>query len=262
MSPAQVVLGRLVAGALALAAVLAVTGQRLPPPGPVWRHLVVVALLLLCVAALVLLPAERLTRRAVAGRTAGALGVLLVLGDDVGEPIDGVGPVAHAACLLATAYYGVAFVVLRRSVVPLGLPAVTVAAAQVALATAVLLLAPWVADGDVELTPRPVFGVLALGVLGTGAAYVWNTNVVTQWGATSASTVTYLTPVVGVLLGAVALGERVAAHQVLSGVLVVLGIAVAQGRLARAVRRPWRRRSIRARPSGHPAGPADEEAQV
>ncbi len=39
-----------------------------------------------------------------------------------------------------------------------------------------------------------MLSVLTLGVLGTGLAYVWNTNVVAGWGATNASTVTYLTP--------------------------------------------------------------------
>ena len=58
-----------------------------------------------------------------------------------------------------------------------------------------------------HLTPRVVASVLTLGVLGTGLAYVWLTNIVVGWGATNASTVTYLTPLVGVVLGVVVLGE-------------------------------------------------------
>jgi drug/metabolite transporter (DMT)-like permease len=70
--------------------------------------------------------------------------------------------------------------------------------------------------------------MVALGALGTGMAYVWNTRVVVAWGAQRASTVTYLTPVVGVLLGIVVLGERLHWYEPVGGVLVVLGVVVAQ----------------------------------
>jgi drug/metabolite transporter (DMT)-like permease len=47
------------------------------------------------------------------------------------------------------------------------------------------------------------------GGIGTGIAYIWYTNVINAWGATVASTVTYLTPIGGVLLGVLLLGETV-----------------------------------------------------
>jgi drug/metabolite transporter (DMT)-like permease len=76
-------------------------------------------------------------------------------------------------------------------------------------------------------------------VLGTGLAYVWNTNVVAGWG-TNASTVTYLTPLVGVLAGALVLGEHVSWNEPVGALVVVAGIAVTQDRgpvVAAAVRR-------------------------
>lgn len=60
-----------------------------------------------------------------------------------------------------------------------------------------LVLSRFLATQPVHLTGRVVAAVLALGVLGTGQAYVWNTNVVTGSGAVKASTVTYLTPLPG-----------------------------------------------------------------
>jgi drug/metabolite transporter (DMT)-like permease len=72
----------------------------------------------------------------------------------------------------------------------------------------------------------------ALGVVGTGLAYVWNTNIVASWGATNASTVTYLTPLVGVIAGTAALGERVSWNQPVGAVVVIAGIAVTQERLS------------------------------
>jgi drug/metabolite transporter (DMT)-like permease len=88
--------------------------------------------------------------------------------------------------------------------------------------------------------------MVALGALGTGAAYVWNTRVVDAWGAQRASTVTYLTPLVGVVLGMLVLDERLHWYEPVGGALVVLGVVVAQ----RAGRGP--------RPAPAVEGPAEQ----
>jgi drug/metabolite transporter (DMT)-like permease len=82
-----------------------------------------------------------------------------------------------------------------------------------------------------------VLSVVVLGVAGTGLAYVWNTNVVAEWGATNAATVTYLTPVVGVTLGVVVLSETISWNEPVGALTIIAGIAVCQGRI-RARRRP------------------------
>jgi drug/metabolite transporter (DMT)-like permease len=269
LSPGQVVLGRLVCGAIALGVMSMVTRQSLPRAPIAWAHLTVVSVLL-CVApfllfawaeqhigsglasiynattplmtmlvALAALPAERPTRARLAGLLTGFAGVLVVL-----APWNGAGGSSLAAqggCLLATASYGVAFVYLRRFVSPLGLDAVPAATVQVGLGAVVMLvLAPVLATGPVHLSATVVISVLALGAAGTGLAYVWNNNVVTAWGATSASTVTYLTPVVGVLLGVVILREPLGWNEPAGAAIVVTGIAVSQGRLTRHHAKPVR----------------------
>lgn len=272
MSPAQVVLGRLATGAVALLIMVAVTRQRLPRAAAVWAHLAVVAVLL-CVApfllfawaelrvssglasiynattplmtmlvALVALPGERPNRVKLAGLIVGFTGVVIVLGPWRG--FAGGTVTAQAACLLATFCYGLAFVYLRRFVSPRGLPALTVAAVQVSLgAVIMLLLAPFTAASPVHLSWRVALSVTVLGVAGTGLAYVWNTNVVAGWGATNASTVTYLTPVVGVALGVAVLGETVSWHDPLGALIVIVGIALSQDRIPARLRRAPRRHS-------------------
>lgn len=260
LSPAQVVLGRLVTGAVALAAICLIGRHRLPPFGPVWGHLLVVSLLL-CVIPFLLfawaqqdissglasiynattplmtmlisviaLREERPTRDHAVGIAIGFLGVLVVLG-----PWSGLGSgtaLAQLACLGATASYGAAFVYLRRFVSRRGLAAIPVATAQVGLGAVVMLaLAPAVAVAPISLTMPVVGSVLALGALGTGLAYVWNTNVVGAWGATDASTVTYLTPVVGVALGVMVLAEQVSWNEPVGAAIVIIGIAITQGRI-------------------------------
>lgn len=75
--------------------------------------------------------------------------------------------------------------------------------------------------------------MLALGALGSGLAYVLNFRVIAAAGASTASAVTYLTPVVAVAVGLAFLDERVTANQVLGALIVLVGIAATQGRLRR-----------------------------
>ncbi len=185
-----------------------------------------------------------------AGGFAGFLGVLIVLG-----PWHGTGGgslAAQAACLAATACYGLGFVYLRRFVSPRGLPALSLATVQVGLGALIMLaLAPWIATAPVHLSPRVVLSILVLGMAGTGLAYVWNTNLVAAWGAANASTVTYLTPVVGVSLGVAVLAERVTLNEPVGASIVVAGIAISQGRLSGVGR--WRRKPA---PAGSTANQA------
>ena len=154
------------------------------------------------------------------------------------------------ACLAATASYGVAFVYLRKFVANRGLPALTVATIQVGLgAVAMLAATPWIARPTPDLSRRVVVSMLLLGIAGTGLAYVWNTGIVARWGATSASTVTYLTPVVGVVLGVLVLGERATWNQPIGAVLVIGGVLVAQGRVRASRTAGVNRSQIPATPS-------------
>lgn len=73
--------------------------------------------------------------------------------------------------------------------------------------------------------------VAGLGVLGTGFAYIWYNRILRDWGPARASTVTYLSPVVGVVLGVVVLGESVHWNQPLGGLIVVVGVLASQGRM-------------------------------
>lgn len=285
LSPSQVVLGRLLSGFLALVVVSLVSRQRPPREPVVWLHLAVVSVLLCVVpfllfawaeqhvasglasiynattplmttlVALLALPGERPTRSGLVGLLVGFAGVLVVLGPWRGlAGGDGLG---QAACLAATLSYGVAFVYLRRFVSPRGLGAIPVATVQVGLGAAImLLLAPFSATAPVHLSWPVIGSVAALGVVGTGLAYVWNTNIVAGWGATNASAVTYLTPVVGVALGIVVLGEALSWNEPIGALIVIAGIAASQGRFT-TMRRHGRPAAVASPPVGDEAGQPD-----
>ncbi|MEV6824375.1 DMT family transporter [Amycolatopsis sp. NPDC051102] len=261
LSPAQVALARVALGALALAAVLVVRRRPLPRDPVLWGHLAVVSVLLCVVPfllfswaeqyipsglasifnattplvtmllAAVALPEERFTPPRVLGLLLGFAGVLTIVGVwhgvDVSHQLT-----AQLACLGATACYGACFVYVRRFLSPRGTDPVVVAFGQTASATVILgLLAPAIAATPVHLDLPVVASMVALGVFGTGLAYVWNVRIIAAWGAANASAVTYLTPVVGVLLGVLVLGEPVSWNQPAGALLVVTGILAAHEKL-------------------------------
>jgi drug/metabolite transporter (DMT)-like permease len=267
-APGQVSSGRIVVGALTLLAISAVTRTPLPRGLTVWRDLAVVGLLLCVVpfwlfafaeqhvtsalasilnattplmtagVAALLLTQERADLRRLFALLLGLLGVLLVAAPwqaSLGGDLLGV-----LACLAATFCYGTAFVYLRRRVSPLGLAPLTLATGQVVAAGVLTgLVGPWVATGPVRWQAGPAVALVALGALGSGLAYVWNARIVADWGATRASAVTYLTPVVGVAVGVAVLGERTGWHQLAGGLLVLVGVLLAApGGLAARWRRP------------------------
>jgi drug/metabolite transporter (DMT)-like permease len=122
------------------------------------------------------------------------------------------------------------------------------AGSQLTAATVLLALtAPVTAREPVTLTAAVTASVLALGVLGTGIAYILNYRLIADEGATSASTVTYLLPVVAVVLGMVVLGEPIAWTLFAGTALILLGIAVSEGRLRRLLRLGGRQPT----PAGH-----------
>jgi drug/metabolite transporter (DMT)-like permease len=85
-----------------------------------------------------------------------------------------------------------------------------------------------VADGGVVL-PTQLYAVVAiawLGILGSFVAYVLFFFLIEHLGATMASMVTYLFPVVGVGLGVLALGEPMDVRLAAGTILVLIGIIV------------------------------------
>ncbi|MEH0845915.1 DMT family transporter [Micromonospora sp. CPCC 205711] len=285
LHPLHLTLYRVATGALTLLVVLALLRDRLPREPRVWAHLVVVAafgvaipftlfgfgeqrvesmlagiwnattpLIVLPLAVLVF-RTERLTARAAVGLGLGFLGVLVVLG--VWEGVGGAHFTGQLMCFGAAACYGVAIPYQKKFIAGSSHSGLSLSAAQLLVATAQLaVVAPLVAGAPpvpTRLSLDVLASVLALGALGTGLAFVINLRNIRIAGASTASTVTYLIPVFAVLIGAVVLDERLNWHQPVGALVVLLGVAVAQGLVGR--RRP--RTAVAA---GTPAVPAAEPA--
>jgi drug/metabolite transporter (DMT)-like permease len=262
MTPVDVAFVRLAAGAGALLLIAAVTRTRLPRRVSTWRHLFVLSLLInsapftlfaygethisavlaglinsltpltTLVAVLVLFRQERATRAIITGLFTGFIGVLVVIGVWRGfgrGQLLGVG-----ACLAAVLCYGVGFPYARHHLGPLKDPPISLAAGQVLCGT--LQLLPFaLLSGHVHHHPPAAsfFALAALGVLGTGVAYILNFDVVSHAPATIASSVTYLTPLFAVIAGTVFLRESLSWNEPIGAVLILGGAALAQGRFRR-----------------------------
>ena len=173
---------------------------------------------------------ERLRRPQLAGLLVGFLGVAVVAGvgggDLAGSSLAGV-----LAVVLASAGYGFGFAYANRFTT--GLSALQLSVGQLLAGTVLLtpVAAVDLAAGRVDLGPLGLLCLLLLGALGTGYAYLLNYRTLQESGATVASLVTYLVPIVGVAAGVLVLGEPFSVRLVLGGLVVVLGVALVQGRL-------------------------------
>ena len=79
-----------------------------------------------------------------------------------------------------------------------GIGSVMLSARQLAAEAVVLAIVLAVSGAQTpHVTAEDVAAIAVLGMIGTGFAYVLNYQIITSEGATVASTVTYLLPVVG-----------------------------------------------------------------
>ncbi|GAB3445610.1 DMT family transporter [Streptomonospora sediminis] len=259
LAPIQITLGRMLTGLLPLAAFLLMRKGSLPRGPRMWFHLSVTAFLLnvvpftlfgyagqlipsalngICNAAtplfgllfaLLLLRDERPTRTRLAGLVVGFAGVLVVFG--VWTGFAGAGAAGMLMALGATVCYGIGTPYLRRFVAGNGHSSVELATAQLLTGTVQIALAALLFTDAPGALPLPVLAaVTSLGALGTGLAYVLQYAVIREAGATVATTVTYLAPVVAMGAGVLLLGEQLAWNEPLGALIIIVGAALAQYR--------------------------------
>ena len=164
------------------------------------------------------------------GLLLGFLGVLTVLGAWRGL---GDNPLwAILALLLAVSCYGISFPYTRKYVIPLKIQTESLMAMQLTLA-AFTLLPFFLFDGISKYEYRigPVLAMIGLGVFGSGFAYLWNYKVMQQAGSAIASSVTYLTPLIAIIVGIIFLNESITWNEPVGALIVLFGAAIAQERI-------------------------------
>jgi drug/metabolite transporter (DMT)-like permease len=203
-----------------------------------------------------LLPDEPITANRLTGLLVGFGGMALVLshGLQTGTaPSPGTSPgpaplLGELAVVVAAVFYAASSVFVRlklsaRDLVndpvtgPRALNPVEIALPQVATAAAVVailaVVVEWRPAGHVIAPPTTSawFAVAWLGVLGSGVAYLLFFRLITNWGATRTTLVTYAMPIVGIALGVVVLGETIDLGVIVGTVLIIGGIALVNARV-------------------------------
>jgi drug/metabolite transporter (DMT)-like permease len=178
---------------------------------------------------------EKIKREQVYGLLIGALGVMTVMG--VWKELGGNQLIGVIALLIAVSCYGASYPYSTRNVIPLGLKPEALATGQLLMAT-MTLLPLFIFDGfsSNNYETKSIIAMLCLGIFGSGFAYIWNFSVTAAAGSAIGSTVTYITPVVAVIVGWLYLSEEIAWHEPVGALVVIIGALLSQGRLNRWVK--------------------------
>lgn len=267
LTPIGVAFWRTAFGALAMVATMLIFRSKLPRDFETWRKLTVAGLLMSAVpfslfayaqtevssalagiinaitpiaTVIVILIAfrnEKPKPHVIVGLVVGLVGVLVVLG--VWEGFGSNNPLAILAMLAAVSCYGVGTPYVRKYIAPLKLATEVSVFGQIGTA-AVVLLPVYVLSGPLFTSipsPAAVGSILAIGALGSGVAYLLYYRVLDVVGSAIASSVTYITPIIAVILGVILLREELLWHEPVGGLIVILGAAISQGSILELFRK-------------------------
>ncbi|MCH9780927.1 MAG: DMT family transporter [Alphaproteobacteria bacterium] len=183
---------------------------------------------------------ERLSPTKVVGILCGLAGVFVLIGFDVDSIYD-TALIGQVLCALPPFFYAFGIVVARK----MGrwqLGAARSSFLQVFFGTLIAIPLGYIfVDPLAELQasfthPAMVqvwIGLVGIGVLSTGVAYLIYFRLIETVGAVNFSLVTYLIPVAAILLGTVFLGERLTATDFAGAGIILLGVVIIDGRVAR-----------------------------
>ncbi len=254
LSPVQISFARLALGATVLVPFIYLRHYRLPQGIGLWAHLIAAALFANAIPYTLFAIAERyvssgvagvinattplwtlaiafgtghdrsMTRVQVGGFILGFLGTVLIFQPWNSETA--IASWAGLACLAAAASYGISYVYMDRYLARRGIAPLVLSASQLLAATCILaIVVPFAGLQPVRLSAEVVAAILILGLFGTGLAYVINYRLITDEGH-AASVVTYLLPIVALILGVLILSESVSAWSVAGVTVVLAGVAL------------------------------------
>lgn len=173
------------------------------------------------------LPEDRITPARLAGLAVGFAGVVVLFIPKLIESGLDQNILGQGAMILATISYAASVIFVRRKAQAAD-PRVQ-AFLQLANASVMIWVLIFTLEHPIRLPALPITWVslLWLGLLGSCLAYILYFSLIHSIGPTRATMVTYVSPLVGVILGAAFLGEQITWQIVAGGMMILSGIAVA-----------------------------------
>jgi len=262
LPPFTVVAGRLGIAALILVPLVVVLGLKFPTDRRRWGFLLTIAItgncipfalltwaqqhidsglagiymsimpLLVLVLAHFFVDGERMTRPKLIGFGIGFCGMVVLFFPALSGMIstDPVVLLSQLAALGTAACYGITSIIIRRA--PETSPVVSTA---VVMMIAVAIMIPLALGDQIEIAEVPLVSPLAVGVLGIGAtalATIILYRAIAVAGPSFVSMINYVIPLYAVFLGALVFGEALPGRAFAALALILVGIAISQGRIS------------------------------
>lgn len=178
---------------------------------------------------------DRFTLTKALGLLIGFAGVVLLMLPNLGRQWNN-NLAGQAAVLAAALCYGAMTVFARKKA--RGLPAQTQTFLQFTIASVIIWAFTLATERPLVFPRLPItwLALFWLGTLGSGLAYILYFGLLPRIGPTRLSMVTYLLPLVAVLLGVVFMGERFHWSAILGGLLILAGFTIVNRVLRPVVR--------------------------
>lgn len=183
------------------------------------------------VIAHIFLDDDRITLPRLTGLLIGFVGIVIIVSRDLGQNESGMQYttlllLGQAAVLLASFLYAGSAVFAKRNLEGLS-PVVQGLVPIVGASTFLWLLVPIVED-PLSLPELPItwIAIAWLGLLGTGFAFILYFYLIHSVGPTRTTLVTYIFPLVGLVLGVIVLGEKLDLRLVVGAGLIIISVAV------------------------------------
>ena len=174
---------------------------------------------------------EKITAGRLGGLLLGFVGILVLVSRDLDAQtftgaLTGMGLLGQGAMLLAVISYATGITFSRRYL--RNQPPVLQAGLVVIIADALVWGVTPVVERPLNLPDSAMawFAIVWLGVLGSCVAYLLFFYLINAWGPTRASLVTYVFPVIGLVLGLIFLNEPADWRLLAGSLLIVGGLAV------------------------------------
>jgi drug/metabolite transporter (DMT)-like permease len=168
---------------------------------------------------------EAITGGRVLGLLTGFLGVMLLFAPTLSRS-QASSLLPYFAILVATFCYAISSIYARKFLQ--GIKPVILAFCQLLIADILVWIAAFLVDDFAaqSFTGTTIFALVWLGLMGSCFAYLFYFYVLQSWGATRATTVTYLLPMVGVTSGVIFLGEQLSVYLIAGAALILVGVWV------------------------------------